>query len=356
MPSAERGGVEPWALPKMSARVHLSLGESSFRPVGVTEFEVHRFRGDAPGPRLIVLGAVHGNETCGTQAIRGVLSELESGVLKIEAGFLTLVPVTNPRAYDQKKRSVDRDLNRRLSPKATPQDYEDTIANQLCPLLQEHDVLLDLHSFHTPGDPFALIGPEDNDGPLEPFRNQKLETRMALHLGSERFLEGWMSVYETGVKQRKASVQPSPAHLLDTDFGIGTTEYMRTLGGYGITYECGQHDEAQASLRARYAIMQTLKLLGLVKGEPEAPTTTVELMKLVGVVDRLDDRDTLTRDYESFEPLQEGEVVGTRADGTEVRAERDGFIVFPNPSAEVFAEWFYFAVKSDRILLADLEP
>lgn len=328
----------------------LSLPGSSSRSCRVTELQSYSFRGDALGPRLIVLGAVHGNETCGTKAIRGVLRDLEGRSLELEAGLLTLVPVTNPGAYERNQRAVDRNLNRLLSPRENPQDYEDIIGNQLCPLLREHDVLLDLHSFHTPGDPFALIGPENNDGPLEPFRHEEQEARLALHLGPKRFVEGWMSVYQTGVEQRRASAQPSPAHLLSTDFGIGTTEYMRSQGGYAVTYECGQHDEAQAPSRGRYAITQTLKLLGMVADEPEAPPASVELMKLVGVVDRLHAADRLAQDFKSFDPVRKDEVVGIRADGTEVSAERDGFIVFPNPGAEPFAEWFYFAVESDREL------
>jgi predicted deacylase len=42
-------------------------------------FQSVAFTGLAPGTRLIVLGAVHGNETCGTQAIRRVIGEIESG-------------------------------------------------------------------------------------------------------------------------------------------------------------------------------------------------------------------------------------------------------------------------------------
>jgi uncharacterized protein len=311
----------------------------------------HRFRGDGPGPRLIVLGAVHGNETCGTQAIQVLLDELARGSMKLEAGQLTLVPVTNPRAYELRRRAVDHNLNRNLSPKTHPKDYEDEIGNVLCPLLAEHDVLLDLHSFHTPGDPFSLIGPRNNRDHLEPFQHEGPEAQLALHLGPKRFVEGWMSVYETGVKQRKASAQPSPDHLLSVEYGIGTTEYMRSQGGYAVTYECGQHDEPEAPARARHAILQTLKLLGMMAGEPEPPPSPVELMKLVGVVDRLSEGDQLARDFRSFDPLRAGELIGTRADGTEVAAERDGFIVFPNPGADVFAEWFYFAVESDRALL-----
>ena len=41
-------------------------------------------------------------------------------------------------------------------------------------------------------------------------------------------------------------------------------------------------------------------------------------------------------------------LIGTREDGSEVRARRDGFIVFPNPAATPGNEWFYFAQRSER--------
>ena len=39
----------------------------------------------------------------------------------------------------------------------------------LCDKQAEHDVLLDLHSFRSPGQPFVMRGPADNRGALEPF-------------------------------------------------------------------------------------------------------------------------------------------------------------------------------------------
>ena len=81
---------------------------------------------------LIVLGAVHGNETCGTKAIERTLGELGSGALRIERGLLTLVPVTKPLAYFTGARCGERNLNRRLQPTDLPRDYEDRIANVLC--------------------------------------------------------------------------------------------------------------------------------------------------------------------------------------------------------------------------------
>ena len=46
--------------------------------------------------------------------------------------------------------------------------------------------------------------------------------------------------------------------------------------------------------------------------------------------------------------LAEGELIGTRHDGTPVRAPADGHVVFPNPRAEPGQEWFYFARPGRR--------
>src|SRR3982750_1235534 len=119
----------------------------------------------APGTRLIVLGAVHGDEVCGTRAIERVVREIDAGAIRLVAGRLTLVPVTNPLAYAHRRRAGDRNLNRKLAPTPTPREHEDHVANWLCPLLAEHEVLLDLHSFRAPGVPFVFIGPRDNGGP-----------------------------------------------------------------------------------------------------------------------------------------------------------------------------------------------
>src|ERR1700741_2735199 len=159
------------------------------------QFKSVNYTGLNAGPRLIVLGAVHGNETCGTQAILRVIDELDSGGLRIAAGSVTFVPITNPLAYARADRSGERNLNRNLFPKAEPKDFEDRIANWLCPLLAQHDVLLDLHSFRSPGEPFVLVGPRNNDGALEPFKHEASERALARRLGVRRFASGWLATY-----------------------------------------------------------------------------------------------------------------------------------------------------------------
>jgi predicted deacylase len=315
----------------------------------------------APGPRLMVSGAVHGNEVCGTLAIRRVLAELESGALVIRRGSVTFVPVCNPLAFQRGHRAGDRNLNRALEPKPDPRDNEDRLANWLCPLLQQHDGLLDLHSFHSGGAPFVMVGPHDNDGPLEPFRHAAVEEGLARVLGVPRAVDGWLGTYAAGVAQRRAQaaadgLAPEALPELHPRYGVGTTEYMRSQGGWALTLECGQHDDPQAPAVAWRAVLQTLRLLGMVDtgSQTESPgeggSAGHTVMCLFDVIDCAHVGDRFAREWASFDPVQAGELIGHRDDGRPVITEVDGWIVFPNPRAQVGQEWFYLARASRRSL------
>jgi len=310
-------------------------------------FQSVSFTGLAPGARLIVLGAVHGNETCGTRAIRRVIGEIESGELRIAAGHVTFVPVTNPLAYARHRRMGDRNLNRNLVPTDTPTEFEDRIANWLCPLLAQHDALLDLHSFHTAGDPFVMLGPENNRGTLEPFARAAEETALALSLGVHRFVDGWLDTYATGVARRLAAGASS--READVHYGVGTTEFMRAQGGIALTLECGQHDDPAAPEVAYQAIRNALAHLRLSDASAPAPVAGTEALRLYQVVDRAHADDTFARGWSSFDRVRAGDVIGTRYDGTQVLADCDGHIVFPNPNALPGQEWFYLARCSTRV-------
>lgn len=324
-----------------------------------TILRVHQYLGLQPGPRLIVLGAVHGNETCGTQALQGLIEALDHGRLRLLRGQLTLVPITNPLAHARRAREGERNLNRKLVPPAIPQDFEDQVARVLCPLLQAHEVLLDLHSFHTAGAPFVMVGPRDNRGLLEPFSHAQAEAALAAALGPKLLVEGWLETYAQGVARRRAHPLTPAQKAPDPQYGVGTTEYMRACGGYGVTLECGQHDDPEAPVVARLAVLRTLRLLGMVSEGPEdgvgAVAGAVEgavphtVMCLFDVVDCEHVGDHFTREWASFDPVRAGEVLGVRDDGRPVVSEVDGWMVFPNPRAQVGQEWFYLARASDRV-------
>ena len=293
----------------------------------------HTWAALAPGPSLVVLGAVHGNEVCGAHAIVRAIDDLTHGRLRLLRGRLTLVPVANPLAFAQATREGERNLNRRFLPQPEPQDYEDRITRQLAPLLAQHEVLLDLHSFHTPGDPFAMVGPRNNSGAREPFARAAEEMALARALGAQQVVEGWLEVYD-----RAAGLRGE----LPDDEGIGTNEYMRSQGGYAVTIECGQHEDPEAIDAATRAIHGALAHLELAH-VPAPPRFAGPAARLKDVVLRESPADRLAQDWHSFDAVQAGDVIAHRADGTPVAAPYDGCVLFPHPEAEVGQELFYLA-------------
>jgi len=213
--------------------------------------------------------------------------------------------------------------------------------------LAQHDALLDLHSFHTAGEPFVMLGPEDNRGTLEPFGRAAEETALALSLGVHRFVDGWLDTYAAGVARRLAA--GVSAREADVHYGVGTTEYMRAQGGIALTLECGQHDDPAAPDVAYRAIHNALTHLGLTAAPAPAAVTGTEALRLYQVIDRVHADDHFARAWASFDRVSAGELIGTRHDGTSVTAEQDGYIVFPNPAALPGQEWFYLAKPSTRV-------
>ena len=307
-------------------------------------FKSHNYTGLKPGPRLVVLGAVHGNETCGTQAIQRVLADIDAGRLAIVSGSVTFVPITNPLAYARGERVGDRNLNRNLTPTARPVDFEDHIGAWLCPLLTQHEVLLDLHSTRAKNPPFAMLGPEDNTGSLQPFVHAAKERALAKRLGVGRFVDGWLETYALGVERRvraaREGVKLNP-HNTDPRYGVGTTEYMRSVGGYAITLECGSHDDPAAPEVGYRAILNTLAFLGISEAPKPAAAAQYEALRMFEVIDKAHEGDSFSREWASFDALRKGDLIGTRHDGTPVVAETDGRILFPDAKATPGHEWFY---------------
>lgn len=300
------------------------------------------YTGLEPGPKLIVTGAVHGNEICGPRAIQHVLGEIDTGALEIARGSVTFVPVANPLAYARGERIGDRNLNRNLRPTDSPKDFEDRVANWLCPLLRQHEALLDLHSTRAATEPFATVGPRDNEGELQPFKLSDKERAMAKHLGVRRFVDGWLETYARGVERRVREGTGSELNRSPI-YGVGTTEYMRSAGGYAVTLECGQHDDPSSVDVAYRAIHNALAFLRISTEEPPSPVTEYEALSLREVVDRQHAEDRFSRGWTSFDPVATGDVIATRKDGAVLTAPKDGWIVFPDARALPGNEWFYFA-------------
>jgi hypothetical protein len=96
---------------------------------------------------------------------------------------------------------------------------------------------------------------------------------------------------------------------------MGTTEYMRSVGGCALTLECGSHDDPRSVQVAYRAIRNTLAHLGL-GGDPPPPANRIEALSLIGVVDKHDAADAFVRDWHSFDVLHEGEAIGRTMAGS----------------------------------------
>jgi len=304
--------------------------------------EVVQFKSLRSGPRLLVTGAVHGNEPCGPKAIRRAIADFMSRRLVIERGEVSFVPIVNLKAYLKNERTGDRNLNRDLREATVPRDNEDRIANVLCPLLRAHDVLLDLHSFRSAGEPFVFLGPQDNDGDIEPFAHASEETAFASILGPELVMHGWLDTYVNGVARKR----PSPDGSLS--LGVGTTEYMRFAGGYGVTLECGNHEDPQAEEVAYRAILNALAHLRLIAA-PAPKRAAARFIELVDVVLAESEGDRLEKAWRTGDAVRTGEVIARRANGEALAAPQDGFVIFPDQNPSVGEELFYFGVKSARL-------
>jgi predicted deacylase len=317
--------------------------------------EICRFSGSKPGPHLLVLGAVHGNETCGPIAIRQILDALSREEIQISSGRVTFIPMANPEAFALRQRAAGRDLNRNFGPIAQPEPGADFFVNTLCETMRDCDVLLDIHSFQAQGSPFLFVGPEKPTA-LEPFALSTEELNFAKALGVQRMVYGWLAAYDRFVTEQEALIQRlgpgkvEPADVAKRNFGIGTTEYFRSLGGrYGVTAECGNHLDEAAVATARQTILSAMAFLGLTKNTGQNVSCGfAESYRFERIFVREDMEDRLARPFSSFDPVKAGETIGLRKNGTPVVAPSDGAVIFSYADTPVGTEWIYFASESQR--------
>jgi len=306
--------------------------------------ETVTFHGLNPGPKVIVTGAVHGNEPAGPYAISRLIAEFRTGARLLQRGTLTFVPVVNGLAFRKNTRMGDRNLNRDMVERAIPQDNEDRVANVLCPLLRAHDVLIDLHSFSGEGEAFALIGPKDNSGPLEPFAHADAETALVKAMNLPLVVHGWLVGHEKALRQKQAAGVTDLSSL----HGVGTTEFMRFAGGYGVTVECGQHLSRDAPQVGYDCVVNGLAHLGMIA----TPAPEIKLPRVLEITDVIladHDEDRLVRQFKAGDAVAEGEVIGYRADGRKIVAPYDGAVIFTSETARVNTELCYLCKASSRL-------
>lgn len=290
--------------------------------------EILTFEGAAAGPALVVLGAVHGNEKCGPQAINRLVALIRAGKITLNKGTLSVVPVCNPRAYEQDVRFTERNLNRFFYPKDHPKFYEDHLDNILCPVVEKADYLVDLHSYTSAGGAFIFIEDMNEDN-----------LAFARSLGVPRMICGWADALQNN------------EDVVDKKQAMGTTEYAREHGALALTLECGTHKHPRGADIGFEAVLNVLGYLGMAEIDEslhirDLPEEGEYMIRMRGVELRLRDGDFL-QDWKNMDFVRAGTVIARYDDGEELTMPEDGFIVLPKRDTPEGHEWFFWGVEDE---------
>jgi len=122
------------------------------------------FAGPSPGPHVVVMALIHGNEIAGAVALDQMLRNKPAPLRgKLTIGFANLDAYDRfDPAHPTASRYVDEDMNRLWDEAALDgprQSVELARARAIRKVIDQADILLDLHSMLWPSDALILSGP-----------------------------------------------------------------------------------------------------------------------------------------------------------------------------------------------------
>jgi succinylglutamate desuccinylase len=289
-------------------------------PAVATRRRIGRFRGTTPGPALVCIGSLHGNEPAGAEALQRVCTALSSLETPLARGdFLALAG--NLAALRRRLRFVDADLNRHWTERRLASvergDLDPGCAEdaEMFGLLEELTLfwsqasgpvfLLDLHTTSAEGPPFATVGARRAN------RTFALGFGVPVALGLQEGLRGT---------------------LLD---------FIEKRGHVGMGFEGGQHVDPASVDAIESLVLLALSRLGLLgecatpfveSGRQRLERITPSLPRLFDVRYRyaVDERSRFRMQpgWAGFQTVTAGELVAH--DGNhEVRTSRSGRLLMP---------------------------
>jgi len=267
------------------------------------------------GPTVTILGAVHGNEVVGVEIIQSLLEYFHENL--IQAGKLRLA-LGNVDAYNYNKRYIQCDLNRLFGPlpvdpsKITPEHER---AEELKIILEDTDLLIDLHSTIKPSQPFIVIPSESKLSTQDIAHTNLSLLNIVQALGTKTVLYGKGFQHPDGI----------PVYA-DT--------FVMSQGGAALTLEAGWSQSPETK-EAKLGVYNTLKLLGMMAGEvasQEVHQTLWQAYRNVIATSTFE----FVKDFKNFEFLPAGTIYATDLlpmrcgfDEREFFVEVDSSMIFP---------------------------
>jgi len=271
--------------------------------------EIIQLVGEKKGPTSIVLAGVHGNEKCGVEAFKNVLPSL-----KIESGKVLFI-YGNPRAIESNQRFTEANLNRmfkddNLLSEKEKNSYEYKRVQFLKTYLNQADALLDIHASNTlDSNPFIICEPNAKG--------------IVKYLPIDRVVSGF------------DKIEPG-----------GTDYYMNNLGKIGICVECGYLGNPKSVRIAEESIFSFLMARGHITNDITPKKQSH--MHMYNLYLTKTNNFILSKLFDDFENISKGQILGV--DGTtEIRAEKDGIILFARNRNKTGDEAFLFGENRDNI-------
>ncbi len=278
-------------------------------------FKHSTFTASTPGKHILFLGAIHGNEIAGTHAQQKIIHEITQNRIHLKSGQITFIPIVNEAAQARDSRFVDINLNRVIKYHTHPSNNEEKIANCLLPFLNACDIMLDLHSTHCPHDkPFAFID-YPNDTNKELLSLIPVQTALA----------GWPQIYQDNPNIENNS----------------TEEYIHLQNKTGLTVECGYHKAPEAAQIAYQSILNVLTYFDIIESTQTIHSHQPHIIYLDSYTIKKA-TGHFVRDFQHLDQLSAGEQISVYESGQQLIAPTNGYIIMPNPDAQIGAEWFYF--------------
>lgn len=264
-------------------------------------FDGYVISSEQAGPNYLILVCVHGNETCGLDAI---LSLRDSGELfeLVNQGSLTIL-LANKEAYLLNERIINRDLNRSIGMSNISYPYEKERANLVASCIANADFVLDIHSTSSPSPSHTI--------PCE-------------NIASERLAQSLCTSYMVS----------KLVHL--TIEGGTTMDFAKAEGCCAVTVECGQHQDESTVLTAKSCIRKFLQ------GHADQCKIQLECKGSIEVKEGF----KFERKFSGFDFVEYNQKVAQDNTGSIVCPFLEGaYIVMPNLNPELGEEAFYWAVK-----------
>jgi len=282
---------------------------------------IGRIDGNTPGPVLVCVAGMHGNEPAGVEALERVLDTLTVEAYRIEGTFVAVRG--NQAALAEQVRFVDNDLNRhwtreRIGRVTLDRDPDPSVSED-ADLLQLHDLIsdlldqasgesyvLDLHTTSGRSAPFGTVG--------DTLRNRRFAMQLPLPLimGLEEHLEGTM------------------------------LEFFNDRGHVTLGFEGGPHKDASSVDRTEAAVWLALEAAGMLP-DPRAATRLADARAFLSRLSRNlprvlevrhrhfvgpKDQFTMRPGYASFQEVAENEHLADDETGP-VIAPETGIILMP---------------------------